>query len=280
MLEYKAETSSYFHTIREQTLSLFFKKGILLRPLGNVLYVIPPYCIEADELQYIYDQKFLHLRIRLKDNSNLKQLLTVIVSDHELHGKWLNTLSYLENCGARKIANCEHPTLVKEEMLKHAAEEFRHAHYLKKQIGRISSEKIEDYSPAHLLGGIASLHYLNKLDLKTSRYLYTMGLSKEAVKEVSYLLVTYAIELRAAELYPLYEAVLREMGSKVKVKSILLEEKEHLSEMEEGIRNLFRGVDYAKHVCGIEASLYNSWLKAIFINVKNFQMKQYSFTKM
>ena len=52
------------------------------------------------------------------------------------HAKWLNTLSFLENCGARKIAACEHPTLVKEEMLKHAAEEFRHAHHLKRQIDK------------------------------------------------------------------------------------------------------------------------------------------------
>ena len=65
------------------------------------------------------------------------KLIGPIVKDPLLHGLWLNTLSYLENCGARMIAACEHPTLVKEEMLKHAAEEFRHAFYLKKQLARI-----------------------------------------------------------------------------------------------------------------------------------------------
>lgn len=68
----------------------------------------------------------------------IRQLLNTIIASDELHAKWLNTLSFLENCGARKIAACEHPTLVKEEMLKHAAEEFRHALHLKRQIGRIS----------------------------------------------------------------------------------------------------------------------------------------------
>ena len=58
----------------------------------------------------------------------LKELIGSIVKSSSLHGLWINTLSYLENCGARMIAACEHPTLVKEEMLKHAAEEFRHAH--------------------------------------------------------------------------------------------------------------------------------------------------------
>jgi adenosylmethionine-8-amino-7-oxononanoate aminotransferase len=32
----------------------FIKKGLLLRPLGNVLYVLPPYCIREEELQKIY----------------------------------------------------------------------------------------------------------------------------------------------------------------------------------------------------------------------------------
>lgn len=33
----------------------FISKGIFLRPLGNVLYVLPPYCIQEEELQYIYE---------------------------------------------------------------------------------------------------------------------------------------------------------------------------------------------------------------------------------
>lgn len=69
--------------------------------------------------------------------TELEQLTDVVVADRTLHGRWLNTLSYLENCGARKIASCEHPTKVKEEMLKHASEEFRHAFYLKKQLSRL-----------------------------------------------------------------------------------------------------------------------------------------------
>src|SRR3984957_8254334 len=97
-----------------------------------------------------------------------QQLLSRIVAVPTLHAKWLNTLSYLENCGARKIAACEHPKLVKEEMLKHAAEEFRHAHYLKRQIVKVSAP-LETY--ADILGGLATHHYLRALDLKLSREL-------------------------------------------------------------------------------------------------------------
>lgn len=34
--------------------SHFLEKGILMRPLGNVFYVIPPYCITSEELERIY----------------------------------------------------------------------------------------------------------------------------------------------------------------------------------------------------------------------------------
>jgi len=55
-LEYQAESRSYFQSIRDRLYHFFLKKGILLRPLGNVLYILPPYCIQADELKFIYDQ--------------------------------------------------------------------------------------------------------------------------------------------------------------------------------------------------------------------------------
>jgi adenosylmethionine-8-amino-7-oxononanoate aminotransferase len=32
----------------------FIDRGFLLRPLGNVIYILPPYCITEDELFSIY----------------------------------------------------------------------------------------------------------------------------------------------------------------------------------------------------------------------------------
>lgn len=191
----------------------------------------------------------------------VKELIGIIVKDSCLHGLWLNTLSYLENCGARKIASCEHPTAVKEEMLKHASEEFRHAFYLKKQLGRIN-QHYEDYRRSYLLGGWAACHYLNALDLHTSRYLGVLGMSHLKIKQLSYLLVTYAIELRAGELYPLYQTVLKQHQSKIQVQSILLEEKEHLQEMEDELSKIPSASIYIDKVCRIEASLFEKWVIA------------------
>lgn len=193
----------------------------------------------------------------------IEQILTTIVASNELHAKWLNTLSFLENCGARKIAACEHPTLVKEEMLKHAAEEFRHAHHLKRQIERVFSNSMDTYSLSFMLGGTATLHYLTALDLKASRYLKAIGLPKHSIKEAAYLLVTYAIELRAEELYPIYDKALRKANSRIAVKSILLEEKEHLDEMKEGLKQLPSGLTHAAHICAIESNLCKQWLNAV-----------------
>ena len=37
-------------------LTAFFQaRGLLLRPLGNTIYVMPPYCVTAAELGLVYD---------------------------------------------------------------------------------------------------------------------------------------------------------------------------------------------------------------------------------
>lgn len=196
--------------------------------------------------------------------NELSSLLTTIVRNKTLHAKWLNTLSYLENCGARKIAACEHPTLVKEEMLKHASEEFRHSHYLKKQIKKVSSDVFPNYSSAFIIGGFTSLHYLNKLDIFTLKFLKKQQtLSKFEIKRYAYFLVTYAIELRARSLYPAYENILRAHKSKVFVKSIILEEEGHLEEMEKNLSNLNFGLKYSNIINNIENKIFNKWIKVI-----------------
>lgn len=61
-LEYKTENTSYFQPIRDRLYDFFLSKGILLRPLGNVLYILPPYCIQPQELELIYAQIILTLK--------------------------------------------------------------------------------------------------------------------------------------------------------------------------------------------------------------------------
>ncbi|MBL4653383.1 MAG: adenosylmethionine--8-amino-7-oxononanoate transaminase [Flavobacteriales bacterium] len=45
--------SSYFNNKREDIYNHFFEKKIILRPLGNVIYFLPPYCIEQEDLERV-----------------------------------------------------------------------------------------------------------------------------------------------------------------------------------------------------------------------------------
>ena len=40
--------------IRGRAYEYFIKKGVLLRPLGNTIYILAPYCISQVDLDYIY----------------------------------------------------------------------------------------------------------------------------------------------------------------------------------------------------------------------------------
>ena len=49
-----SENDGYFNTIAPRLKTQFLEAGFLLRPLGNTLYLMPPYCITTDELESIY----------------------------------------------------------------------------------------------------------------------------------------------------------------------------------------------------------------------------------
>ncbi|NGX45845.1 MAG: hypothetical protein K940chlam2_01025 [Chlamydiae bacterium] len=159
----------------------------------------------------------------LQDDRKLTQFLNKVIGSHSLHARWLNSLSYLENCGARSLARFEHPTKVKKEMVKHAAEEFRHAVHLKQQMERLGQPLFIDYRLATLLGGYDTLHYLTRLQVKISR------MSDDP--QTRYLLTTYAIEKRALILYTLYDTLLKKAESPITIRSVLREEEDHFQEI-------------------------------------------------
>lgn len=46
--------TSYFNEARHHLYPYFIEKGLLIRPLGNIIYLIPPYIISDEELDYTY----------------------------------------------------------------------------------------------------------------------------------------------------------------------------------------------------------------------------------
>ncbi|HVA72268.1 MAG TPA: adenosylmethionine--8-amino-7-oxononanoate transaminase [Candidatus Limnocylindrales bacterium] len=55
-IELRADDSGYLSRLRPKLYEFFLNAGILLRPLGNVIYVLPPYVVTADELHYVHDR--------------------------------------------------------------------------------------------------------------------------------------------------------------------------------------------------------------------------------
>ncbi len=50
-----ATEDGYLNPIGRELMAFAIERGVLLRPLGNVVYVLPPYCITDDQLTLVYD---------------------------------------------------------------------------------------------------------------------------------------------------------------------------------------------------------------------------------
>lgn len=48
-------STSYTNSIRDELYNFFLDKNILMRPLGNIIYIIPPFIIEEKELNMIFN---------------------------------------------------------------------------------------------------------------------------------------------------------------------------------------------------------------------------------
>jgi adenosylmethionine-8-amino-7-oxononanoate aminotransferase len=55
-VELLADDAGYFSKLRPKLYEFFIDAGVLLRPLGNVIYVLPPYIISERDLHFIHDR--------------------------------------------------------------------------------------------------------------------------------------------------------------------------------------------------------------------------------
>lgn len=65
------ESTSYLNSLRDQLYNAFLDRGVLLRPLGNVVYFMPPYCISEQSVQYVHNaikEVVLNLTREIRDN--------------------------------------------------------------------------------------------------------------------------------------------------------------------------------------------------------------------
>ncbi|BCP52320.1 adenosylmethionine--8-amino-7-oxononanoate aminotransferase BioA [Kaistia sp. 32K] len=54
-LDLRVGSAGYLAEVGPALRSFFLERGLLMRPLGNVLYVLPPYCVTSGELDRLYN---------------------------------------------------------------------------------------------------------------------------------------------------------------------------------------------------------------------------------
>ena len=52
--EFHTAEKEYLNKIKEETMQFALQQGVLVRPLGNTIYIMPPYCITPIQLQKVY----------------------------------------------------------------------------------------------------------------------------------------------------------------------------------------------------------------------------------
>ena len=55
-LEIQTESAtSYYGTLRNKLYDFFIENGVIIRPVGNIVYILPPYIITDEQLQKVYE---------------------------------------------------------------------------------------------------------------------------------------------------------------------------------------------------------------------------------
>jgi rubrerythrin len=197
----------------------------------------------------------------------MESILRKIVGNNILHQRWLDTLSGLENCGARKIHEIQPAEQVPVVLLQHAAEEARHALLFKLFSGKVRGSSAE--GSRVLLGLPLGRRYLRVLDLYCARQVRrTLELSKEEFHRACYLLTTLAIEKRAEDLYPLYERVLQESSASFSLAEIIREETQHLKLIARQIDQCAGLGELVEDILVYEKRLYLRWQRQLARDVE------------
>ena len=143
----------------------------------------------------------------------------------QIHAKFLNTLSFMEYMGSRKILKSQRAESITFELLSHTAEEIRHAQTFKKIALKMSDGKVSSYSAEHLFCGVEAATYFQTLDQTAAQRLGAPD------SWANYLLTTLLIEERANQIYPFYEEILAAAGYPGYLKLIVREENSHLQDI-------------------------------------------------
>ncbi|NDE89655.1 MAG: hypothetical protein EB059_00730 [Alphaproteobacteria bacterium] len=165
--------------------------------------------------------------------ARFRAFLTRVIQDDTMHGRFLNTLSLLEHIGSRKIMLSHIHKSPNGEVLKHMAEEARHAYFFSNKAQALLKQPLNDYSQNTTLAPAAAKMYFGKLDSMIEH-----RITAPEKNDACYLWVSLMIELRAHWAYGLYQDVLQQHQKSLSLKSLIAEENLHLAEMFDSVMAL------------------------------------------
>ena len=163
-------------------------------------------------------------------NEKLPLILEMITSRRELHGRWLNTLSFLEYIGTRKILKSLPADILDETLLSHISEEAFHSLFFKRLARKIT---LKNYSfrEEELLIPKESERYFQNLDKRS-------GEVSNANEMLSYFYTTWIVETRAVAVYSLYNRILKAKQFPFTLNPILKDEEKHLIQVKDSIEEM------------------------------------------
>ncbi len=167
----------------------------------------------------------------------LAPLMEKIIRDDNTHARWLNTLSYLEYIGFRKILKSQPASLMNQATLLHANEEGRHALLLKNLCLKVGGEAYDSYASETLLCGEEAENYFQLVDAGAMEILSEIA-AHEKLTRLTYYAVTWLVEVRALEVYGAYMHAMKGAGLASPLSSLLKEEERHLDEVTGAVGDL------------------------------------------
>ncbi len=186
------------------------------------------------------------------------------IADPVQHVRFLNLLSLLEHTGSRKIMLSQMCGILTQDILKHLAEETRHAFFFKREAEKLAGHSIEGYESEFTMSATAGQFYFGRLDSGLSA-----ALPDGSHAETAYLWVSLVIELRALWVYRFYQQALIAAKYPTSLKSIIAEEDNHLEAMTERLAEL--GFDCESALPGaiaLEKSLYERLFASLRAGLK------------
>ena len=163
-------------------------------------------------------------------SDRLASLMPIVVKDDALHARWLNTFSYLEYVGFRKIIKSQRADVLSRAFLNHALEEGGHAFLLKNLAVKVGGKAFDFYTPETMLCSEAAGAYFQNLDHGCDEKFAALPDAERS--KIVYLYVTWLIERRALDVYGRYKNVLGSSPLAAQLDDLLGEEVGHLRQVE------------------------------------------------